>query len=124
MSALKWLGMAAVVVVLSANARAAEDPDYAKMLIGKWQVTKSEAPEVPVGTTYEFTRDAKVKCTVKKGESLETHESAYKVEKDTLTVVSKKDGEEKTMKITTVKMTDKELTTKGEDGKVVELRKQ
>jgi len=123
MNAMKWLGMAAMVVVLSTNARADDEADKAKLLIGKWEVTKADEGTVPVGAIIEFTRDGKVMTSVKKGDDLETHEGAYKLEKDTLTVTMKKDGEEKTKKITITKITEKEMTTKDEDGKVVELKK-
>jgi len=93
------------------------------LLIGKWEVTKADEGTVPVGAIIEFTRDGKVMTSVKKGDDLETHEGAYKLEKDTLTVTMKKDGEEKTKKITITKITEKEMTTKDEDGKVVELKK-
>ena len=123
MSALKWLGMAAMVVVLNTSARAVEDTDHAKLLIGKWEVTKAEEGTVPEGSIIEFTRDGKVKASIKKGEDLEMQEGAYKVEKDTLTVTMKKDGEEQSKKITISKISEKEMTCKHEDGKVVELKK-
>ena len=123
MNAFKWLGVAAVVVVLSTTARAQDETDHAKLLIGKWEVTKADEGTVPVGAVIEFTRDAKVKITVKKGDDLETQEGAYKVEKDTLTVTMKKDGEEQSKKVTISKISEKEMTCKHEDGKVVELKK-
>jgi uncharacterized protein (TIGR03066 family) len=123
MNALKWLGMAAMFVVLSTTARAADESDHAKLLIGKWEVTKADEGTVAVGSIIEFTRDGKVKATIKKGQDLETHEGAYKIEKDLLTVSMKKDGEEQSKKLTISKISEKELTVKHEDGKVVELKK-
>jgi uncharacterized protein (TIGR03066 family) len=123
MNAIKWLGMATMVVFLNTSGRSAEDTDYAKLLIGKWEVTKADAGTVPVGAIIEFTRDGKVKTSVKKGDDLETHEGAYKVEKDTLTVTMKVEGEERTKKCTITKISEKEMTKKDEDGKVVELKK-
>ena len=61
MNALKWLSVAAVVVLLNTSARAQDEPDYAKLLIGKWEVAKADEGTVPVGSVIEFTRDAKVK---------------------------------------------------------------
>jgi uncharacterized protein (TIGR03066 family) len=115
--------MAAMVVVLSTSARAQDEPDHAKLLIGKWEVTKADEGTAPVGTLIEFTRDGKVTATVKKDESQEVTEGAYKIEKDTLTVTMKKDGEEQSKKVTISKISEKEMTCKHEDGKVVELKK-
>jgi len=123
MNAFKWLGMAAMVVVLNASAPAVEDTDYAKLLIGKWEVTKADEGTVPEGSIIEFTRDGKVKATIKKGDDQEVQEGAYKVEKDTVSVTMKKDGEEQTKKVTISKINEKEMTCKHDDGKIVELKK-
>jgi len=123
MKALKWMGVAAMVVVLNGCARAADEADVAKFLIGKWEVTKADEGTVPEGSIIEFTRDGKVKASIKKGESLEVTEGTYKVEKDTVTVTMKKDGEEQSKKVTISKINEKEMTCKHDDGKVVELKK-
>ena len=123
MKALKWLGVAAMVVVLNTSGRAGEDTDYAKLLIGKWEVTKADEGTVPVGSIIEFTRDGKFKASIKKGESQEVSEGTYKVEKETVTVTMKKDGEEQSKKVTLSKINEKEMTCKHEDGKIVELKK-
>jgi len=123
MKALKWMGVAAMVVVLNGSARAADEADVAKFLIGKWEVTKADEGTVPEGSIIEFTRDGKVKASIKKGESLEVTEGTYKVEKDTVTVTMKKDGEEQSKKVTISKINEKEMTCKHDDGKVVELKK-
>ena len=123
MSALKWLGMAAVVVVLSANARAVDDVDIEKVIVGKWEVTKADEGTVPTGCTIEFTKDGKVKANIKKEGEEKMVDGTYRVEKNTLLLVMKEGGEEKKQTITVTKITEKEMSTKGEDGKVVELKK-
>jgi len=100
-----------------------DEADVAKFLIGKWEVTKAPEGTVPEGSIIEFTRDGKVKASAKKGESLEITEGTYKIEKDTVTVTMKKDGEEKSHKATITKINEKEMTCKHEDGKIVELKK-
>jgi uncharacterized protein (TIGR03066 family) len=87
-----------------------DEPDHAKLLIGRWEVTKADEGTVPVGTLIEFTKDGKVKLSVKKDESLEVTEGAYKIEKDTLTVTVKKDGEEQSKKVTISKISEKEMS--------------
>jgi uncharacterized protein (TIGR03066 family) len=123
MNALKWMGVAVMIVVLNTSARSADEADHAKLLIGKWEVTKADEGTVPEGSIIEFTRDGKVKAITKKGESQEISEGSYKIEKDTLTVTMKKDGEEKSHKVTISKINEKEMTVKHEDGKIVELKK-
>ena len=124
MNALKWLGVAAVVVVLNANARAEDDKvDYAKLIVGKWEVSKADDGTVPPGTLIEFTKDGKLKASFKKGDVDSTIEGTYKVVKNTFELTMKMGDEEKSQTITITKITDKELHTKNKDGKVVELKK-
>jgi len=123
MNALKWLGVAVVVVVASANARAEDDKvDYAKLIVGKWEVTKSDEASVPAGTLIEFTKDGKLKATVKKGGEDENVEGTYKVVKNTFEVTLGGDGG-KMQTITITKINDKEMVIKDKDDKVVELKK-
>ena len=123
MNALKWLGMAAVVVLFNTSARADDKVDYAKMLIGKWEVSKADEGTVPAGSIIEFTKDGKMKASFKKGEEDVMVEGTYKVVKDTFLMTMKMGEKEQTRTITITKITDKEMSTKNEDGKVVELKK-
>jgi uncharacterized protein (TIGR03066 family) len=123
MRTLKWLGMAVMVVVMSANARAVDDVDYAKLVVGKWEVTKADEGSIPPGCTIEFTKDGKVKAHLKKEGEEKMLDGTYKVEKNTLLVVMKEGGEDKKHTITITKISEKEMSTKGDDGKVVELKK-
>ena len=122
MNALKLLGMAAVVA-LAGSARAEDKPDYAKLIVGKWEVTKAEKDTVPEGTLIEFTKDGKMKIAAKKGDEDLKIEGTYKVEKDTFTMTLKVGDQERTQTITIAKITEKEMATKDKDGKVVELKK-
>ena len=95
MNALKWLGVAAMVVVANTSARAEDDKvDYAKLIVGKWEVTKADEASVPVGTLIEFTKDGKLKATIKKGDADENVEGTYKVVKNTFEVTLKMGDEE------------------------------
>jgi uncharacterized protein (TIGR03066 family) len=124
MNALKWLGVAAVVVVLSASARAEDDKvDYAKLIVGKWEVSKAVEGGAPVGSLIEFTKDGKLKASIKTGDEPLMLEGTYKVVKDTFVMTLKMGDEEMTKTITITKISDKEMSTKSEDGKVVELKK-
>lgn len=123
MNAMKWLGVAAMFSLLNAGARAEDKVDYAKMLVGKWEVSKADDGGVPVGALIEFTKDGKMKATLKKDDNDVTLEGTYKVEKNTFIMTMKVGDMEKTQTITITKITDKEMSTKSEDGKVVEMKK-
>ena len=123
MNALKLLAVGVIVCLMSSGARAEEKIDYAKMLVGKWEVTKADEGTVPAGTIVEFTKDGKFKVGGKKGDDEINLEGTYKVEKDTFTFTVKMGDDETTQTITITKITDKELHTKNKDDKVVELKK-
>jgi uncharacterized protein (TIGR03066 family) len=122
MNALKLLAVGAVVYVLSAGARAEDKPDHAKMIVGKWELTKVEEGGLPKGTLIEFTKDGKVSVVIKADKET-TLDGTYKVDGDTFSVTMKVGDDERTQKITILKLTDTELHTKNEMGKMSELTK-
>ena len=121
MNALRLLAVGAVACLLSAGARAEDKIDYAKMLVGKWEVTKADEGRAPKGSTIEFTKDGKVKAIVKIEDKEETISGTYKVDGDTLTLTVKMGDEEQSQTITITKISKTEMTTKNKDGKVAEL---
>jgi uncharacterized protein (TIGR03066 family) len=124
MKVLKCLGLAALLVSLSAAARAEDDKtDYKKLIVGMWEVSKADEGTVPEGTQIEFTKDGKIKIAAKKGEDDFKIDGTYKVVKNTFVFTLKLGDEEKSQTITINKISEKEMTTKNEEGKVVELKK-
>jgi uncharacterized protein (TIGR03066 family) len=123
MNALKLLAALTVGCLLGTGARAEEKPEYAKQIVGKWEVTKADEGTVPPGATVEFTKDGKVLATHKADGKDETVEGTYKVEGDTLTVTMKRGGEEHMQTITITKMSKSEMSTKNKDGKAVDLKR-
>jgi uncharacterized protein (TIGR03066 family) len=123
MNALKLLTVGAVVCLLVSAAPGEEKPDYAKLIVGKWEVAKADPGTVPAGATIEFIKDSKVKAIVKKGGAEMTVEGTYKVEKDTVTLTMQVGDKERTQTITITKISDKEMATKDQDGKVVEFKR-
>jgi len=93
------------------------------MVVGKWEVTKADEGTVPPGSVVEFTKDGKIKATMKKEDEETTAEGTYKIEGDAFVMTMKRGDKERTQKITITKLTDKEMATKNEDGKTVELKK-
>jgi uncharacterized protein (TIGR03066 family) len=123
MSTLRWLAVGAIACLLVPGARAEDKPDYAKMLVGKWEVSKAEEGTVPTGAVIEFTKDGKVKFTGKKDDKEVMIEGTYKVEGDKFTVTMKQGDDEHTQTITITKISETEMSTKNKEGKVVELTK-
>ena len=92
----------------------------ADKIVGTWEVTKGA--EMPAGATVEFTKEGKLKATVKAGEKSITSEGTYKVEGDSLMTVMKTPEEKKeTLKIKS--LTDTKLVTEDEKGKTDEFKK-
>ncbi len=97
--------------------------NYAKMLVGKWEITKADPGTVPPGSVVTFTKDGKIQVTGKKDDKEVTMEGKYTVEDNTFTIVFKNGDEEHKQTITITKMTKTEMSTKDKDGKVVEAKK-
>jgi len=123
MNALKLLTVGAFALVFAAGARAEEKSDLAKMLVGKWEITKADEGTIPVGTIVEFTKDGKCSVTMKVGDKEEKMDGKYKVEPHKFIVTFKQGDTEMSHTITVTKITDKEMTTKDDSGKVVESKK-
>jgi uncharacterized protein (TIGR03066 family) len=122
MNALKLLTVAVVVCLVGPAARA-DEKDYPKLIVGKWELTKVEEGGLPKGSIIEFDKDGKVKATIKKDDKEDTLEGTYKVEGDSFTVTMKVGEEERKQKITILKLTDSEMHIKNEMGRMSELSK-
>jgi uncharacterized protein (TIGR03066 family) len=122
MNALKLLAVAAVVCLTGTVARA-DEKDYPKLIVGKWELTKVEEGGLPKGTIIEFTKDGKVTVAMKKDGKDANLEGTYKVEGDAFTVNMKVGDEENKQKITILKLTDTEMHVKNEMGRMSELTK-
>ena len=123
MNALKLFAAGIVMCLVAAGARA-EDSDLAKMLVGKWEITKSAEGAPPAGTIVEMTKDGVVKVMHKDKDGKEvTMEGTYKVEPHKFTCTFKDGDKEKKMVHTVVKITAKDCTIKNDDGTVIECKK-
>jgi uncharacterized protein (TIGR03066 family) len=119
---LRLLAASAIVCLIGSAARAEEKIDYAKMIVGKWEVTTADEG-LPKGSIVEFTKDGKLKVTGKKDETELSFDGTYKLEKNTFTFKIKVGEEEHSETITIDKISDKAMTTSNKAGKVVELTK-
>jgi len=123
MTAFRLLAVGAIVCLGAVAARADDKPDAAKLLVGKWEITRADDGTVPIGGVIEFTKDGKLKATFKRDDQEVTHEGTYTVEKDAIQLVTKQDDKDRKRALTITKITDKELSVKDEEGKTVDLKK-
>ena len=123
MKALQWLAVGCIVGMVGTGAFADDKPDYAKLIVGKWEVSKAPEGNVPEGSVVEFTKDGKMKVTAKKDDADSTVEGTYKIEGDAFVMTFKRGEESVTRTITITKITDTEMSTKNQEGTVVELKK-
>ena len=121
MNALRLVAVMAVVCLAVTGARADEKADYAKKIVGKWELTKVEEGGLPKGTLVEFGKDGKVKVTVKAEDKEQVLEGTYKVEGESLMLTMKVGEDERKQTITLLKLDDKVMHTKNEMGKMSEL---
>lgn len=122
MKVLKLFAVAFAACLVSSGARA-EEADLGKMLVGKWEITKAAEGSPAVGTIVEFTKDGVVTVKGTKDDKEFKMEGTYKVEAHKFTCTFKDGDKEKVIVHDAVKIDDKEMSFKDNDGKVVELKK-
>jgi uncharacterized protein (TIGR03066 family) len=121
MNAKRCLAATAIVCLVSVGAWAEEKTDKAKLLVGSWEVIKADEGTLPPGSVVEFTKDGKLKVTVKAGDQDMTLEGTYKLEGDKFDI--KFNDQEQTLTITIKKLTKTELSTTNPEGKAVDLKR-
>lgn len=124
---LSRLVLTAFVVLGVGSATFAADKvdkvDNKKLLTGKWEVSEGAEETLAKGSTAEFTADGKFKVLAKKNNQDENIEGSYTLEGDALSLMMKRNDEERTVKITIKKISDTDLTLEGPDGKSVSFKK-
>jgi uncharacterized protein (TIGR03066 family) len=96
--------------------------DVSAKLVGTWELAKSGG-DLPPGTIIEFTKDGKLKATLKADDQTITIEGTYKLDKNKIEVKVKV-GEEIVEETVTIKrLTDKELEVEDKEGKVDTFKK-
>src|SRR5260221_312617 len=124
MNAMRLLAVGAIVCLLGAGAWADEKKgDYAKLIVGKWEVTKTDQGGPPEGATIEFGKDGKLTVKHKAGDQEMTAEGTYKLNGDKFDI-DLKAGDQQIKKTITIKKLDKtSMSTTDEEGKAVELKR-
>ena len=123
MKVLQILAVGMILGLVASGANADDKKaDNAKLVVGKWAVTKCEEGSLPVGTIVDLTKDGKVKVTVKEGDKEEVAEGTYTVDGDTMKVTLKVDKDEEKHTVTIKKVSDTEMIIEA-DGKTIEFKK-
>jgi uncharacterized protein (TIGR03066 family) len=122
MNALKLAAVVAVVCLIGTGA-GADEKDYSKLIVGKWELTKVPEGRLPKGTIIDFTKDGKVMVAAKKDDMAINVEGTYKVDGDKLMVTLKVGENEQKQTISILKLTDSEMHVKNEQGDESELTK-
>jgi uncharacterized protein (TIGR03066 family) len=124
MNAMRLSFAALAVCLLGLAAQADEKKtDYAKMVVGKWEITKSFNEGPPVGAHAEMTKDGKLHVQFKMGDDEVKIEGTYKVEGDKVSYVMKAGTDEHKATFTIKKISKTEMTTEDDKGNIVELKR-
>lgn len=116
MNVLRYVSVAVVACLTGSIALPEDKPDYAKLLVGKWEVTKADPGTVPEGAIIEFMKDGKLKASI----NTDTFEGTYTLDGNKIkTKIGDQDKEE----ITIVKISETEMSTKDKDDKKVVLKR-
>jgi uncharacterized protein (TIGR03066 family) len=113
-----------VLAVLVAGTGVAQDKkddakDYAKKIVGKWEITKAGNPMgAQAGSVLEYQKDGKLKATIKAGDRDFPITGTYKVDGDKVTNKFEVMGQEVEETLTITKLTDDALELKDKDGGV------
>jgi uncharacterized protein (TIGR03066 family) len=101
-----------------------EKRDHAKLLIGKWAVTKA-AQELPVGTVIDFgVQGGTMKVTAKRDGKVQSFNGVYKVEGDKIQFTLKlPDRDERKDPLTIKKISKEELVLEAKDGVAFEFKR-
>src|SRR5262249_21219182 len=93
------------------------------LIVGVWELTKAGEGGPPVGTTMEFTKDGKVKMSGKADGKEFALDGTYVVEGQKLTATIKSADRTEKGTVTIKKLTDEELVTQDENGRVLEFKR-
>src|SRR5262245_49962751 len=105
MNAIRLFAVGAVVCLLGTTGGADEKKaDNAKLIVGKWKITKAREGGPPEGTQIEFTKDGKISITVEVNGEKRMLEGTYKVDGDKFTITRSQNGEENKQEVTIKKL--------------------
>jgi uncharacterized protein (TIGR03066 family) len=115
-----------MVCGLAISGSAGDRPDNTKLIMGKWEVTKGDKSNFPVGCVFEFDKGAKLKFIAKEDGKEEDFEGTYKVEGSELQLALKYGKKERKLPLLVIKkISEKELVLAPKAGKgdAIELKR-
>lgn len=123
MNAIRLVLPALFLGLVGSSVWADEKPDFAKLIIGNWEVTKVEANQDVIGAIREFLADGKGSHQTKLNGKDVTIEKSYTLEADKLEIktVVKGSPRGRSEVFTIKKLTEKELVLANAAGKLIEL---
>src|SRR5262249_3202568 len=128
MNAIRLLAVGAVVCLLAAGVRADDKKDKpetkadnAKLIVGKWKITKGNENGPAEGNEVEFGKDGKLTISGERDGNKFKLEGEYKVEGDKFTITRTQNGQENKQEITIKKLDDNKLIVANKDGNESEL---
>src|SRR5262249_34565000 len=104
----------------SPGAEPGKESTTQEKLLGRWEATRGE---IPPGSILEFTRDGKLKITVKVEGKAMSDESTYVVQGETIKTTHRQGTREVTATLKIKTLTEKVLVTEDEQGKTDEFKK-
>jgi uncharacterized protein (TIGR03066 family) len=123
--ALLFLFVASLVLSASSTVSADEKADTKTLILGTWVVSKQVDDEPPIGTTFQFSKDGKLKMSGKYEGKEFTLELSYTIEGDKVTFIGKDRDEEKKDTYRINKLTEEALVLLPERklSKVIECKR-
>src|SRR5262245_57126464 len=113
MNAIRLFAVGAVVCLLTAGVRADDKKDKpetksdnAKLIVGKWKITKAREGGPPEGTLIEFGKDGKVTVNVEVNGEKRMFEGTYKLDGNKFTITREQNGQEVKQEVTIKKLDD------------------
>jgi len=111
-----------VLTFALAGTTSADEKDYPKDIVGKWEITKTSS-DAPVGTLIEFLKDGKLTAVLKiEGQELKI-DGTYKVDKDKLMTKIKLGDQTVEDTDTIKKLADDTLELEDKDKKTTTLKR-
>ena len=129
MNAIRLLAASVVACLLTAGVRADDKKDEkkadnAKLIVGKWKITKARQNGPPEGTQIEFTKDGKISITVEVNGEKRMLEGTYKLDGNKMTITREQNGQENKQDVTIKKLDDTKLVVSGAEDQESELTRQ
>jgi uncharacterized protein (TIGR03066 family) len=116
MNMLRFMCVATMVCLIGSTARPEDKPDYAKLIVGRWQAVKAGSEDQPKGLIIEFAKDG----TIKRAGKTETNEGSYMLEGDKLNAKFV-DGESHVVSV--IKISNEDMVLKDKDGTEFSLKR-